>query len=1060
MARQVLPWFGAAVGFVASGGNPMGAQAGFAIGSIIGNAVDPIEMQGNKLGDSPSQTAAEGGARAIVFGKGCIRATCIIERGGRRVIKQRDSSGGKGSGPTTVNERALWTYAIGLGEAIPGGAILRIWEQEKLVYDVTPGSTIPADTAAFAQRFRFHDGSEDQLPDPAIEAIYSDPTDVPYYRGTAYIVFPQRDLTDFGEAVPTYRVEVASLVAVVTVGQSVTATYTMGGNHSGAYIFPRSNGNLGFAQSTIGVSIGGTYTVGELNSSLSLLSSNSVTWLGSGYGDSRLWLRGRNEAGYGISADGNYGYCELFQNGAGLGKYQPTDTARADWWYGEDQPEFGGAVWFGDSAGGNGYWYLGVRSSGNGGYTRRLLKFQVLGGTDVPQTGLVSGVGSPPPANPAFWMTRSRDGYIHIIEADGTYRKFDDALVEVESRPLGLPVNEVRGFGVDGDVLVLVRGGGGGPTAGAYFHRISTGVLLSAVLHPSMGGDQSTRVIFTDDSCYIQCGLWIGRIPYTVTAVAGQIDLASVVASLHSRCGHAMSDYSVSELSELIEGITIEQTVTAAEAINSIIGIHWADPTDYDGRIHYIKRGKPVIRTLTINDLIDEPETWQRNNAIEYPAKVHFFGQIADLAYASVKATSARYSADVKVVGEAGVASPETFNDASRPYEIAAILHKIMWTEAGGEITWRVTDEHLDLVATDNVGLAWSGELWRARIVQIETDPGELKLKMRLDRQSAYTANLTAIPQPPPVTPPQTSIPSDTALAVMDISALTDDADDLHIVTAMSGESDSWAGGALQRSLDDGATFSTVSSSTNNAIMGLLQQAVAAASPYYTDDTNEVVVELFTDDDLHSLSQQQFLSEGGGFALSWEDGGTQKWELLQYRDATLVAPKTYRLTTLQRGRLNTEAAAHPVGAMFVLLDGAVQRQATQSGWIGTDLTHRAVSNGQSPEGADEQTLTYDGNSQREFPVANLLLERDGDDVHATAVPRHRFGTEDSPIRSLNHDGYRWAATDGANTAAAETNRDTPTWTIDATGWASPVTVTVAQLNRITGAGPTVSEEIE
>ena len=76
--------------------------------------------------------------------------------------------------------------------------------------------------------------------------------------------------------------------------------------------------------------------------------------------------------------------------------------------------------------------------------------------------------------------------------------------------------------------------------------------------------------------------------------------------------------------------------------INSLIGTHWADPADYDGKIRYIKRGAPVVRTLTIGDLIDEPETWQRNNAIEYPAKMHFFGQIAELAYAQVKATKGR----------------------------------------------------------------------------------------------------------------------------------------------------------------------------------------------------------------------------------------------------------------------------------------------------------------------------------------------------------------------------------------------------------------------------------
>lgn len=39
--RQVLPWVGAAVGFVVSGFNPAGAQLGFAAGPITGCVSDP-----------------------------------------------------------------------------------------------------------------------------------------------------------------------------------------------------------------------------------------------------------------------------------------------------------------------------------------------------------------------------------------------------------------------------------------------------------------------------------------------------------------------------------------------------------------------------------------------------------------------------------------------------------------------------------------------------------------------------------------------------------------------------------------------------------------------------------------------------------------------------------------------------------------------------------------------------------------------------------------------------------------------------------------------------------
>lgn len=963
--RQIMPIAGAVVGGMF--GAP---QLGFAIGSMIGNIVDPIEIQGRKLGDAPTQVAAEGGARAIVFGKGCVRAVVLMERGGRTVKKQR-ARGGKGGPKQEGDERAFWTYAIGIGEAIPGGAILRIWENEKLVYDVTPESTIPEDTAEFAKLFRFYDGSEDQLPDPAIEAIYTDPTDAPYYRGTAYMVFPQRDLTDFGEAVPTYRVEVA------------TASVITGGNWNA-----------------------------DDTSAQTLIIPGESLLTGTGLGIGTYYPTARSTH----SAKGRKVYFEFYiEQLEGVGAIGP-------------------GVGFGD-----GTFSLGAASFGDSDFSWAW----------SPSGGLRRNVTESNPHNP-FDARRSGQPW---SEGDTLGVALDPI-----SDKCWLSVNGVFGY-VNNSVFTASTPGDESPNTWPITNAYSAHapIFAAAKVH-NLNGPMS-RIVLRARASEFQYPIPAGFEPLggSSSVVGDPVPLSSIIAALHARCGHASSDYDVSELPELIDGVVIESTQTGAEAINSLIGTHWADPADYDGKIRYIKRGAAVVRTLTIDDLIDEPETWQRNNAIEYPSKMHFFGQIADLAYASVKATSARYSADAKVVGEVSVSSPETFNDSTRPYEIAAILHKIMWTEAGGEVTWRVTDEHIDLVPTDCVGLSWAGQLWRARITQIEADPGELKLKMALDRQSAYTANLTAIPIPPAPTPPQTGIVSDTALAVLDIPALVDAADDLHLVTAMSGETDAWAGGTLQRSLDAGASFATVGSSTLNAVMGTLQAPVTAASPHYTDTTNAVEVLLYTDDEIEAISEQAFLSEGGAFALSWEDSGQQHWELMQYRDAELIAPKTYRLTTLHRGQLNTDPAAHAPGAMFVLLDAAIQRQAAQSAWIGTDLTHRAVSTGHTPDGADEQTLTYAGNSQREFPVANLLLSRAGDDVTAAAVPRHRFGTDDAPLRSLNWDGFRWTATDGANTVTRDGTADTETF--DVTGWASPVTITVAQLNRITGAGPTVTEDI-
>lgn len=1055
MARQILPLAGAVIGSIIAPG--IGGQVGFAIGSLIGNAVDPIEMQGRKLGDAPSQVAAEGGARAIVFGTGCIRATVILERGGRDVVKQRDKSG-KGSGPTTINDRAFWTYAIGLGEAIPGGAVLRIWENEKLVYDITPESQIVADSAKFAEQFRFYDGAEDQLPDPALEALHGT-GNAPYYRGTTYMVFPRRDLTDFGEAVPTYRVEVVASATIdkaqmLAFGNFSGADYgsslRLASDYSGDWVqHDELQGAFGNATVVNGkrvIAYGHGNVLPAVTDDVGLTFTKATGSVGV-YSRARGWAvgdvvmlpNGLNGAARSMDAG------QTFSLSAGTDRLSVITAI--------------GSLWLGCSQ-----WNENVERSGNNGATWDVSGSERAGSASCAYASdSLAMFGTDEFGDPAGVIYSTIDGVAFVKEMTPTV-----------TGPIRC-IHYHGGVWVAGtsDGEILYKNNTGWHLSAHNFGQACTGVTHNGTEWVMVGGYGSNG-----PSGYIKSSpdgeSWTTRrtfslsLSHQIIAIVTvfehsvideeKIPLSSVISAVHERCGHASTDYDVTELSELITGVVVESTVTAAEAINSIIGCHFADPSDYDGQIHYVKRGKPVVKTLTADDLIDEPESAQRNNAIEYPRKAHFLAQRADLAYAASKSTSARYSADAKVVGEASYTSPETFSDPQAPAEIAVKLHKVLWTEAEGERVWHVTDEHLDLVPTDAVGLSYRGELVRCRITQIEDDPGQRKLKMIRDRQSAYTANLTEIPNPVPPTPPQSSIVAPTVLAVMDLPALTDNADTMNYYVGMSGQNDQWIGAVLQQSLDAGASFGNIGNTTINAIMGTTLAAVSDASPYYTDGTNTVEVTLYMDDELESVTPTAFLSNGGAFALSWQDSGETRWELMQYRDAEHVSGNTWRLSHLLRGRKNTEAAEHPPGAMFVLIDTSILRQSAQTAWLGTDLTHRAVSNGLSPETAVPQTGEYVGHSQREWPVASLTLSRpDASTVSASVVPRHRFGSSMNPVRSINWDGYRWTATDGTNTI----NRGgtAATETFDTTGWASPVSVTVAQLNRLTGPGDAVTEDI-
>jgi hypothetical protein len=200
VARQVLPVVGAVVG--AFFGNP---QLGWAIGSIIGNAVDPQVIKGPSIGEIAQQTSAEGGPRPIVFALSQPMAGNVIASGPPRIVKK--SSGGKG-GPKVQTESVYRTYAIGVceGEA----SFVRIWRNNQLVYDASDDPQVSEeDNAAFLENARFFDGTFTQNASPDLEAIFGVGT-TPAHRGTAYMVMADEDLTDLRGAIPQWMFQMQS----------------------------------------------------------------------------------------------------------------------------------------------------------------------------------------------------------------------------------------------------------------------------------------------------------------------------------------------------------------------------------------------------------------------------------------------------------------------------------------------------------------------------------------------------------------------------------------------------------------------------------------------------------------------------------------------------------------------------------------------------------------------------------------------------------------------------------------------------------------------------------
>ncbi len=209
MAQVVAGVAGAAVGFLVGG--PAGAAIGFAAGMALGGLTPKTKPQRQALGEISQQTAKEGDPRVIVWGRVRPIGGNIIhcQAPVKRWVTTSSSGGGKGGKKKkqeTKTEHVYRSYAIGVCEG-PITAFSRIWRNNKLVYDGRGTAWGAANNHVFLNSFRLYLGSWTQMPDPTLQAIWGS-GNVPAYRGTAYMVSIDEDLTELGGSVPQWLFEV------------------------------------------------------------------------------------------------------------------------------------------------------------------------------------------------------------------------------------------------------------------------------------------------------------------------------------------------------------------------------------------------------------------------------------------------------------------------------------------------------------------------------------------------------------------------------------------------------------------------------------------------------------------------------------------------------------------------------------------------------------------------------------------------------------------------------------------------------------------------------------
>lgn len=191
-------------------GTLIGGPLGGALGALAGGVVDRAVIgssgrDGPRLKELAISTSSYGSAIPRPYGRLRMPGSIVWTTD---MVEDKDTEGGGKGGPSMTS----YSYSVSIAVALasrPIGGIGRIWADGNLLRgaggDLKVGGTM-----------RFYDGHGDQEADPLIASAQAD---APAFRHTAYVVFENLQLAEFGNRIPALTFEILADDGEVTLAQ-------------------------------------------------------------------------------------------------------------------------------------------------------------------------------------------------------------------------------------------------------------------------------------------------------------------------------------------------------------------------------------------------------------------------------------------------------------------------------------------------------------------------------------------------------------------------------------------------------------------------------------------------------------------------------------------------------------------------------------------------------------------------------------------------------------------------------------------------------------------------
>jgi hypothetical protein len=940
--QQVLGVVGGVVG--AFFGYP---QLGFVVGSLIGGLLTPTEKtEGPRLDDQKVTVSTYGAGRPVLYGTGRMGGNVVWSTD--KIELATTTEAGKGGGVENTTYRYFVHMFISLCETPPPGtliAIRKIWQDGKLVYDVSSGMPVTSSIASAENpnaRLLLMPGYEDQQPISGMEAWMGGPGSVPAYRGTCgvYMVAVECDggrVPQFSFELTTSAQDVLTSTEFINFDSTFLNVVTHAPDFSSVRVLYGPGWDNLYSKSRVEVRevspAGGYQVTGSF-----IAASNTTP--ARGYSDETAFVNSPN--GLTFNYHNQFGMVTQFI----APEFLAFDLAR----FAKAGNVFAVGTIYGSTPGP--YVFQFAENTINSEYRDMALGYGV-------------------------WALGLSEEFIYVLHAGpgitALIDKFDLATLTYVETVATLTSEQNNTFmHVVSDTEIHVSYWNGTEWAVGVVENGSVRPLFEGV--PELSTIQRYGgTFFVNNNILLQTTVDTGLAVSVKSVVLNEVAVADIFDDQCRRSGLASDLYDTSVIDDLVHGYTLTNPASARSNIEPLMTAYGIFATEEDSVLKFkYLRDVTALASIAYDELAcveqggesGDPMPLTRAQEAELPRTMAVSYQNKDFDYQTATEKAIRQATQSQLDQTVEMPISTDSNHA------ATVAHRILyntWAERNMR-SLKVSRAYAFLSAGDGVNVEYprgTVQLWRiikatdtGVICEWDVVPADAEILTQVAVGASGYAGQEVSPLPP-----------STVMQILDTPILRDEDNDAGPYVALSGVDSGYPGGQLFVG-DDDSSLQPRGTVELEAPMGVAETALGDWSMNIADETNVLTVNV-GHHALSSVTYPVFLAGTSNVAAVGIDG---RWEIIKFRTASSLGGGRYILSGLLRGLRGTEhnRGNHTnVDSFVILATAGMLRPSTSVGEIGMSKRYKAVTKGRSPSTVASVGFTNEGEGLKPFSPWDL-----------------------------------------------------------------------------------------